>query len=215
MGLQNISQYRDGTFYYDGFVRSTRTWFLTAVWFQKYDFIEFLCSIDQIGYSFSDHINNALEHEMSGYRIIDGSVAQITSKEEISAIEDAIDDSDRWRPVSNHLRTALIHLSSRENPDYRNSIKESISAVEALCCIITENKEATLGQALKEIEKSHRLHAALKKSFSHLCGYASNADGIRHALLEDSIELRFEDAKFMLVSCSTFVNYLKSKITMK
>jgi hypothetical protein len=36
------------------------------------------------------------------------------------------------------------------------------------------------------------------------------ADGIRHALLEEST-LDLDDAKFMLVSCSGFVNYLAAK----
>ncbi len=33
----------------------------------------------------------------------------------------------------------------------------------------------------------------------------------RHALLDES-DLDFEDAKFMLVSCSAFTNYLKGKV---
>ena len=40
--------------------------------------------------------------------------------------------------------------------------------------------------------------------------YTSDEHGIRHALLEES-DLTFEDAKFMLVSCCAFVNYLKAK----
>jgi hypothetical protein len=69
---------------------------------------------------------------------------------------------------------------------------------------------ATVEQALKEVEAKVGLHGALKKGFSNLYGYTSSAEGIRHALLEDP-KLSFEDAKFMLVSCSTFVNYLVSK----
>jgi hypothetical protein len=34
--------------------------------------------------------------------------------------------------VSEHLNTAIGFLSDRKNPHYRNSIKESISAVESL-----------------------------------------------------------------------------------
>jgi len=51
------------------------------------------------------------------------------------------------------------------------------------------------------------MHSALKSAFSSLYGYTSDADGIRHALLNEP-NLYFEDAKFMLVSCSTFINYL-------
>jgi len=101
-------------------------------------------------------------------------------------------------------------LADRKSPDYRNSIKESILAVESLCQLITGNTKVTLGQALKDIENKVIIHSALKKSFSNLYGYTNDADGIRHALLDES-NLNFEDAKFMLVSCSAFINYLKSK----
>jgi len=52
---------------------------------------------------------------------------------------------------------------------------------------------------------------SLKRAFDSLYGYTSSAEGIRHALLDDKSTLSFEDAKFMLVSCSAFVNYLISK----
>ncbi len=69
-------------------------------------------------------------------------------------------------------------------------------------------------QALKILEENVGLHPALKKAFNNLYGYTSDAKGIRHALLEEA-ELYPEDAKFMLVSCSAFVNYLVSKISKK
>ena len=103
-------------------------------------------------------------------------------------------------------------LRNRKNPDYRNSIKESISAVEAICKKITGDKKATLGKALNSIEKTGKveLHSALKESFSKIYGYTSGTNGIRHALLDED-KLAFEDAKFMLVSCSAFINYLVIK----
>ncbi len=69
---------------------------------------------------------------------------------------------------------------------------------------------ATLTRALRKLEDRVSLHAALKDAFGKLYGYTSDADGIRHALLDES-DLGFEDAKFMLVSCASFVNYLKIK----
>lgn len=100
-------------------------------------------------------------------------------------------------------------LSDRDNPNYRNSIKESISAVEAICKIIAKDSKATLGKALDIIEKSLKvsMHPALKVAFDKLYGYTSTTEGIRHALM-DLPKLDFEDAKFMLVACSAFINYL-------
>ena len=54
------------------------------------------------------------------------------------------------------------------------------------------------------------LHGALKASLSNLYGYTSDEDGIRHAMLEKP-DITFNDAKFLPVSCSAFVNYITEK----
>jgi hypothetical protein len=199
----------------DGFVKFLRNWFFySAPWYEIYDLMEFFVDETDLPISdyFTQEINKALEKEVSGFRIVDKRIVQITSELEIQEIEDAISQSKNWKSVNTHLLTALDFLSDRQNPDYRNSIKESISSVESLCKIITQDNNATLGKALAEIEKNHELHGALKSAFSALYGYSSDAGGIRHSLLEEDILIEFEDAKFILVSCSAFINYLKGKL---
>ncbi|MEH2336513.1 AbiJ-NTD4 domain-containing protein [Nostoc sp.] len=190
--------------------------FFEYKWYEIYDFLEFIARNyrnDSTLEQFIGLCNDVLERELSGYRFLDLIITPITSETEINIIEEALAGEDRLAPVSNHINTALTYLSRKENPDYRNSIKESISAVESICCLIANDKKATLGKALNMIEKEQKLdlHPALSKAFSQLYGYTSDADGIRHALLDES-DLDFEDAKFMLVSCSAFTNYLKGKI---
>lgn len=185
--------------------------FFGCEWYEVYDFIEFSASAypdEATNKKFIETCNKVLEEELSGYRFIGTQIVPITSEEEISEIEEALETP--LTPVKTHLVEALRLLSDRKSPDCRNSIKESISAVEAICRLITKNDKATLGQALKEVETKIGLHGALKKGFSNLYGYTSSAEGIRHALLKES-SLSFEDAKFMLVSCSAFINYLISK----
>ncbi len=46
----------------------------------------------------------------------------------VKEVEEALEC--RYTPVKRHLSNALELLSDRENPDYQNSIKESITAVE-------------------------------------------------------------------------------------
>ena len=101
--------------------------------------------------------------------------------------------------------------ADKKNPDYGNSIKESISAVESLSKIVVQNNKATLGQALKAIEKKYHIPESLQKAFSALYGYTSNEGGIRHSLLEKNVKIDLEEAGFMLIACSAFVNYLISK----
>jgi len=140
---------------------------------------------------------------------VSGVITQVTNEQEIAEIEEAIDGPPSLRPVSIHLRRSLELLSDRKSPDYRNSVKEAISAVETICNLLVGSK-ATLGQALGKLGKKVPLHPALKKAFDSLYGYTSDAEGIRHSLLDEP-SLTFEDAKFMLVSCSAFANYLKAK----
>jgi hypothetical protein len=147
---------------------------------------------------------------MAGYRLVSGRIVEITSEEEIKAIEQALALPDSLKPVREHLSQSLTLLSNRQKPDYRNSIKESISAVESLAKIISKQNGATLGPALDAVEKKTKLHAVLKQAFQKLYGYTSDAQGIRHALMDEPT-LDAEDAKFMLVSCSAFVNYLVVK----
>ena len=179
-------------------------------WYEVFDFIEFtiLNSPNFIEIQdFTFACNTTLEQENSAYRIIDGNFTRITDEIEIANIEESILLSDKYYGVKTHLKTSLELLSDRKKPDYRNSIKESISAVESICQIITNDKKATLGVALKKIEEMYDLHPALKSAFSNLYGYTSDKDGIRHSLLDKS-NITFNDAKYMLVTCSAFVNYL-------
>lgn len=105
---------------------------------------------------------------------------------------------------------ALKLMSDRQKPDYRNSIKESVSALEGMCQKILKKDKVTLGDAIGQIEKQYPIHPALKASIKSLYGYTSDADGIRHAMLDES-NLSYIDAKFMLVACTNFINYLIDK----
>lgn len=193
-----------------------RDWFFKFEWFEVYDFIEFIscqdCPVDAD--EFRKFCNNMLERELSAYRFVGEVITKITDENELNEIEEAINSSMKTKlsGVHLHLKSALAKLSDRKDPDYRNSIKESISAVESISQIISGNSKAGLGQALKILEQNVGLHNALKKGFMAIYGYTSDEGGIRHAMLEEKI-IDFEDAKFMLVSCSAFINYLIMKST--
>jgi len=188
-----------------------RDHFFACSWNEVYDFLEFVANNypeEYVNRDFIPACDLVLKRELSAYRFVGRKITQITSEEEISEIEDVLKGAPRT--TKTHLETALDLLLDRNSPDYRNSIKESISAVEAVSKQITNDANSTLEQALKEIEKKTGLHPALKQAFSSLYGYTSDAQGIRHALMNEP-NLDFEDAKFMLVSCSAFINYLIAK----
>ena len=188
-------------------------------WFKNFDMIEYSIRVLRSMYRRSNDfceiverfirmINNTFNRLDYAYRVVDDQIVEIADQEEIATIEEAVKQTSS---INTHLSAALKHLSSRPSPDYRNSIKESISAVEALCREITG--ATTLGGALKELEKNGLvIPTFLKNGFEKLYVYTNDErTGIRHAQMSDSETPGFDEAKFMLVACSAFVNYIQGK----
>lgn len=182
-------------------------------WYIIFDFIErYLKICNDATFDKMQAVFNAiLEDEVSAYRILDGLVVPITNKSEMGSISDAMNTP--FEACNIHIAKALELFSNREKPDYENSIKESISAVESICSEITgiEGAQATLGKTIKKLKDAGmHIHPAMENAFTSLYGYTSDEGGIRHGSI-DFVEAPSEDAKFMLITCSAFVNYLVEK----
>ena len=178
-------------------------------WYEIYDFIEFFAEHypdEGVRNKVLKQINRIFEEEKVPYRIINGIVTPLFQKEERKEIERAFDLPERYKPVMDHLEKALRHYSNRKNPDYENSIKESISALESLAQIIL-GKDGTLGQLVKFLN----IHSGLKNALSNLYGWTSDEEGIRHAKTGEPLSAGPEEARFMLVTASAFVNYVVGK----
>lgn len=105
----------------------------------------------------------------------------------------------------------MAFLSDKNIPDYLNSIKESISAVESVAKIISNEKSQGLKDALNALSKLTTIHGSMREGFIKLYEYTSDEGGIRHAIIENDQNIGFDEAKYTLVACSAFVNYLISK----
>jgi hypothetical protein len=192
---------------YDAHILTTiREKFFRYTWNEVYDFLQFIIGRWQNPLLIGE-INEVLERELSGYRFVSGVCTDIIDKQEIEMLDEALSDKD-FPTVASHLQSALEKLADREKPDYRNSIKESISAVEAYLELTTNEKN--FDDALGKLDKAHTIHPALKGAFIKIYGYTSDANGIRHAMLEES-DLTQADAKFFLFSCTAFIEFLKSR----
>jgi len=175
---------------------------------EVYDFLELTLENFVTATDLQALWNSMLEKHSAAFRLIDGAAIKITNTEEIVAIETALEV--KLKGVRIHITTALDKLADRKNPDFRNSVKESISAVESLAQSITGNPKATLGEALKILGPAVGMHSAFREGLSKLYGFTSDADGIRHAILNEP-NVTYADALFMLVACSAFVNYILGK----
>jgi len=191
-----------------------REHFFLVPWNEVYEFLEFIVEVERKATpKLAEFLNKTLEQEMSGFRFIGNILSPVTGDQERLMLEAAIVDP-RFTAVGSHLERALAMLAHRTDPDYRNSIKESMSAVEAMARIIADDEKATLGQALKMLKKNRDLHPTLLDGFSKLYGYTSDENGVRHAMMEEP-DLNQDDAKYFLLSCTSFVNYLKAALVQK
>lgn len=184
-------------------------------WYILYDFLEFFNNFLLISKSdtmesssFTSLINHILERNRVGYRFVNNQIVPITDPNEIKAIQEATETSP-YKEVKIHLTSALKFFSDKKKPDFRNSIKESISAVEVFCRKITN--ESTLDRALKKLSaKGIHIPTTLNVGIEKLYHFTNGPEGIRHALMDEPTVGQAE-AYFMLVACSSFINYLKTK----
>lgn len=162
-------------------------------WYKKLDIIELILeNLKLISdeytwyYNVYDDFVQSLNYEFKrlnfGYHIIENKITEVTSEEEIITIENALKVSKD--NVREHLHNALDLYSKRPTADYRNSIKESISAVEAISRNITGENVLNFK---KMEEKGVVVPTVLRKAFECLYGYTNDkTTGIRHALMDDT-----------------------------
>ena len=186
-------------------------------WYKKLDLVEVIISllhknnlIDATVDVIIRKLNDDFERLNFAYRVVEGRIIEVTAHSEIATIEEVVQ-----HPIDNikvHIDAALNLISaSRQVPDYRNSIKESISAIELYVRTVTHS--STLGEALKKMERNGVvINTTLKEGFEKLYGYTNDKrTGIRHALMEDVNAPTSDEAIYMLVVCSAFINYLTKK----
>ncbi|MBR6112060.1 MAG: hypothetical protein IKQ08_08960 [Paludibacteraceae bacterium] len=210
---KNLRDFSDGHRYFNVFEPYIKD--DQIIWYQKLDMLEYVCrwlsKRSNFGSNYLNDFEKSLNFEFErlnyGYRIVNHRVMEITSDEEIECIETALKESKD--NVRIHIDSAINFYSDKQNPDYRNSIKESITAVEAVCRELTG--EDDLNKALKNLNtKGVPIHDRFKDGIRSFYNFTNQPDtGIRHALMEDGYNPSKAEAYFMLVSCSAFVNYLR------
>ena len=187
--------------------------FQKAEWYKVFDiletYVDFICP-DQANpdrNAFIELINQVLENEGSGYRVIAGRFVPITNEWELVAIDEAIEESAKagFAAAWAHIQNALKNLGERPTGNYPNAVTEAILAVESACKVLADDENGTLGSALKKLEGKVTLHPAFKAALGNLYGYAS--DTVRHGQTVPVV-VDFATAKFMVVTCSAILNFL-------
>lgn len=187
-------------------VKKVRSLIYVDDWARLYTFLEFVVASSSFRNE-ARYIGAALQSARAAWRLVDNEIVPISSTEAGEAIVTALSEVTEIGPdgAKAHLRQASVLIA---NGDWAGSVRESIHAVESVAG--TFEKAASLGDALKAIQKSGRpLHPALAKGFAALYGYTSDESGVRHALLENGAAAVGEnEALFMYGTCATFCQYL-------
>lgn len=160
---------------------------------------------------FQEWFNELFQSEYVGYRFISGEIVPITDEIEVKEIEQAC--CTPFDGARKHLKKALNFLSDREHPDYKNCVKESISAVEATCRIIAEKDSATLGEALKLFAKHGlKLHPCLNSGIDKLYSYDLNRVELigrtRYLTLQFSEPISFGAVPFHIEKIKTLLSFM-------
>jgi len=116
------------------------------------------------------------------------------------ALEEDLEPSRRhWLKAKSFIYSAP--------PDFENSIKESISAVESCLKILLDRPSSTLGQLVKTKRLDRDVSAIISKAY----GLLSGKDSIRHGGSRGE-EIGREEAEFFLEFCASAIIYIKSKL---
>jgi len=193
-------------------------------WNQVYDFLEFYITVLSLPFRSDEwqwqkeykqiewSLNFVLDRGHSGFRMVEGLFAPITDENELNAVRDALTSAkSKHGNIHTHLKDAIKFLGEKPTPNYRNSIKESISAVEGLCKMLTNEKSGGIDTAIEKLAKQIEMHPAMKEGFKKLYDYTSDEDGIRHPILDEAT-VGLAEAKYMLVTCSAFVYFVIMKL---
>ena len=186
-----------------------KSFFFKAEYNLVLDLIIFLIREKNFKSSVKMELEQALIRHQSSYRIKEHHIIPVTSEFEGQSIELALSNQklDQFTGAKTHLLKAGENLSLG---NYADSIRDSIHAVESVCCIISE--KGTLSSALKVIEKRYPIHAALKEALYKIYAYTNDEKGLRHSLLDQSdAKVDESDAIFMFGACASFVSYLINK----
>ena len=202
--LKHNVGYGSGNYYY---IDQIKLKFFQLEWHGVYDFLEFLLSVENYTkITFINTINQIFVDEGVPYKIIDNCVTPLISGEEAEEVRVAI--NSKYSEVSGHIKKALEFYKKRPVADYKNSIKESISSIEALARIVLNSPSGTLGSLSQQLS----IHPSFKKAIKELYGWTSDEGGIRHSENgKEDLKTGEAEARFMLVECSALVNYIISK----
>ena len=184
-------------------------------WFKFYDMCEFLIANGSRGREIAAAIQRALDKMGNpGCRLMDGKFVPDFSREEAEEVRMAC--ARAFTGARMHMKNAVAAFADRERPDYAHTVKEAISAVESLVKELTGKEEVRSG--LRQLAKDGILPKDrdpkgkapfLVEALDRYWAYANKTS--RHGLKSGESPPDAGTARFLLVTCAAFVNYMTAR----
>lgn len=200
-------------------------------WDKTYDFCERLYSYvaREVGYHYNDQydvrtskaevqafIHNELQRlffeEELAFEFSDGIVRRRGRKHTVDATTRAqlVMGDARLANARRHYDKALQFFRNPAKPDYENSVKESVCAVEAAGKeLFPAAKAATLGDLVKWFSSAKEVSVpkALAQTITGIYAYRSGGDGVGHGGTGGGVATA-EVAEYVLAVCASQIIYL-------
>jgi hypothetical protein len=129
-------------------------------------------------------------------------------------------DPKNWKKTNEILNDSLAPVRTQwlkaknfivsNNPDFENSIKESINSIESTLKILLNKPKHTLGKLVKH----ESIDKDIQKLIDMAYGLLSNKDFIRHGGVQEQI-INKEEAEFFLEFAAISIIYIKEKLDKK
>ena len=126
-------------------------------------------------------------------------------------------DPKNWKKTNEKLIDALSPVRTQwlkaknfiysTQPDYENSIKESINAIESTLKILLDKPKLTLGKLIKNNDLDHDIQKLIDMAY----GFTSNKDFVRHGGVTNQ-NIEKPEAEFFLEFSAIAIAYIKGKI---
>lgn len=185
-------------------------------WFRFYDMCEFLIAHGSQGREIAAAIQRQLDTHNIGCQLVDGKFIPALSREEAGEVGRSL--TVPFPEARTHMEKAVSHFRNRERPDYANTVKEAISAVESL---VKEWTGKEIRSGLHQLARDEILRRdpqasgegsgkrdSLVAALENVWRFATKS---RHGLKSGESEPDSAEAGLILAVCASFVNYMTAR----
>lgn len=154
-------------------------------------------------------INEALRQNRTLYRLQEscGLFMKVANEAELEAINKA--SVTPHEQVNKQINNSINKYRAG---NYNDCVAVASNALESILKIVADTPDGTTSDALKKLRNDawykDKIHGSIQKAIENLYGYASST--VRHGQTDDEKDPTEKEALFVLVTCSSVINYLVS-----